>query len=155
MKLFLVRHGEAEPYRQQDATRQLTARGIKQATWTAQAIAQRMQPDVLLVSPYKRAQQTLRPIQLLFPDVPVHVVQGITPDDDATQALEQLAQYQGQSVVVVCHMNVVAGLASLMTGERFDPFSLAEARLFEQEMLSAGLSTEHYRLIPPAFSDGV
>lgn len=155
MKLFLVRHGEAEPYRQQDATRQLTAKGIKQAAWTAQAIAARMQPDLLLVSPYKRAQQTLRPLQQLFPDVPVHVVHGITPDDDAAQALAQLAQYQGQSVVVVCHMNIVAHLASLMTGEAFDPFSLAEARVFEQEMLSIGLSTECYRLLPPAFSDGV
>jgi phosphohistidine phosphatase len=155
MKLFLVRHGEAEPYQTQDDTRQLTARGVKQAMWVAQAIADRIRPDVFLVSPYQRAQQTLQPLRQLFPEVPVHVVQGITPDDDAKMALTLLAQYQGQTMVVVCHMNIVAHLASLLTQEVFDPFGLAELRMFEQDLLGLGMSTERYRLIPPAFSDGV
>lgn len=57
MKLWLLRHGEAEPQARRDAERRLTAHGIKEALKSAAQLAG--QPlDGILASPYVRAQET-------------------------------------------------------------------------------------------------
>ena len=64
MRLILVRHGEADPNRSGlDSVRQLTERGHRQAELTAQYIAEQFKPDLFVVSPYIRAQQTLSYLQ--------------------------------------------------------------------------------------------
>ena len=70
MQLILVRHGEAERQTQDDATRRLTERGQRQADWTAQQVLARYRPDRLVVSPLKRAKQTMQAFRQQLPDVP-------------------------------------------------------------------------------------
>ena len=109
-----------------------------------------IQPDVFVVSPLLRAQETLAHLQHYFNDVPVMLCDKIKPEDDAKLAVEWLAQLPYESIVVVCHMNVVAHISSLLTAEAFHPYALAEARIYEQAVIATGLSTQLKSFIPNA-----
>lgn len=149
MQLTLVRHGEASPaVNGNDDKRPLTRRGHKQAQHTAEYLKDMIKPDVFVVSPLLRAQETLVHLQHYFNDVPVLVCNKIKPEDDAKSAVEWLSQLPYESIVVVCHMNVVAHISSLLTSESFHPYALAEARIYEQAVIAAGLSTQLKSFIP-------
>ncbi len=148
MKIILMRHGQAEDATRPDSARQLTDLGQQQATQTADYINSHYSPDYFVVSPYIRAQQTLAQLQACMMGVPVSVQGNITPNDDARIALAELATIEAQCMVVVCHMSIVAYLASLLTGDSPESFSLAEARVFEMEFVLAGMATEIDRFTP-------
>ncbi|WP_425918607.1 phosphohistidine phosphatase SixA [Acinetobacter sp. TSRC1-2] len=149
MQLTLVRHGEASPaVNGNDDKRPLTKRGHKQAQQTAAYLKDMIKPDVFVVSPLVRAQETLAHLQHYFNNVPVLVCNKIKPEDDAKSAVEWLSQLPYESIVVVCHMNVVAHISSLLTLESFNPYALAEARIYEQAVIAAGLSTQLKSFIP-------
>ena len=149
MQLTLVRHGEASPaVNGNDDKRPLTKRGHKQAQQTAEYLKDMIKPDVFVVSPLLRAQETLARLQHYFHDVPVLVCNKIKPEDDSKSAVEWLSQLPYESIVVVCHMNVVAHISSLLTSESFNPYALAEARIYEQAVIAAGLSTQLKSFIP-------
>ena len=149
MQLTLVRHGEASAaVNGNDDKRPLTRRGHKQAQHTAEYLKDMIKPDVFVVSPLLRAQETLAHLQHYFNDVPVLVCNKIKPEDDAKSAVEWLSQLPYESIVVVCHMNVVAHISSLLASESFHPYALAEARIYEQAVIAAGLSTQLKSFIP-------
>lgn len=152
MQLILMRHGEAEPYQANDAVRNLTMRGVAQAHLTAQQVLAKYQPDVLVASPYLRAQQTVAAFQEKLPQLALHILDDITPDADPQIALDALSvlssKYSTQCMVVVCHMNVIAYIAGLLLDEDPEIFGLAEARVFEQSMILLGLSIETARFVP-------
>ena len=151
MQLTLVRHGEAAPpINGSDTKRPLTQRGHLQAEQTAEFLKELIVPDVFVVSPLLRAQETLAHIQHYFKDVPVLICDKIKPEDDAKSAVEWLSQLPYENIIVVCHMNVVAHIAEQLTLENFNPFALAEARLYEQTVIANGLSTQQKAFIPTA-----
>ncbi len=151
MQLTLVRHGEAaRPMMGNDSARPLTERGHLQAEQTADFLKDIIRPEVFVVSPLLRAQETLAHLQKHFPDVPVVVCNTIKPDDDAKTAVEWLSQLPYESIAVVCHMNVVAHIASILLSESFNPYALAEARIYEQAVIASGLSTQIKSFIPAA-----
>lgn len=149
MELILVRHGEAHPaIAGNDIKRPLTARGHEQAKQTAEFVQQHIQPDIFVVSPLLRAQETLSHIQSYFPDVEVLICDRIKPDDDPEDAIEWLSVLPHQHIVVVCHMNVIGGIAQKLTLDVYDGFALAEARVYDQTVIANGLSTEKSRFSP-------
>ena len=151
MQLTLIRHGEAAaPVNGNDEKRPLTRRGHLQAAQTATFLKDQAAPDIFVVSPLLRAQETLAHIQLYFKDVPVLICDNIKPEDDAKIAIEWLSQLPFENIVVVCHMNVIAHIAEQLTDEYFNPFALAEARIYEQIVIAKGLSTERKVFIPQA-----
>lgn len=151
MQLTLIRHGEASlAVNGNDDKRPLTERGHRQAQQTANFLKDIIQPDVFVVSPLLRAQETLAHLQYYFPHVPVLICNQIKPEDDAKLAVEWLSQLPYESIVVVCHMNVVAHISALLTLEDFDPYALAEARIYEQTVIANGLSTQLNGYIPNA-----
>ena len=151
MQLTLIRHGEAAPaVMGNDHQRPLTERGHIQAQETADFLKNIIQPDVFVVSPLLRAQETLAHLQHYFNAVPVMLCDKIKPEDDAKLAVEWLSQLPYESIVVVCHMNVVAHISSLLTAEAFHPYALAEARIYEQAVIATGLSTQLKSFIPNA-----
>ena len=83
-----------------------------------------------------------------MPNVPATVQDNITPSDDAHDALAVLANVEAECLVVVCHMSIVANLASLLTGDSPEAFALAEARIFETEFIMSGMATEKDRFVP-------
>lgn len=149
MQLTLVRHGEAAPsLNGNDYKRPLTERGHAQAQQTANFLKDIVKPDIFVVSPLLRAQETLAHLQKHFHDVNVLICDKIKPDDDAKQAIDWLAQLPFENIVVVCHMNVVAHIAEQLTHENFHPYALAEARIYEQSVIAQGLSTQQKAFIP-------
>lgn len=150
MQLILVRHGEAGRQFVHDAERTLTALGEQQAASIAQQVLERYSPDRLICSPLLRAQQTMQAFARLCPEVPVQQVDGIKPEDDPAQALMALAALEGRCIVVVCHMDIIARMAALLLEDWPQPFGLAEARVLEMPVISAGMATERERLWPVA-----
>lgn len=151
MKIILMRHGQAEDYKHPDSSRQLTEFGHLQAKQSAEYLLDRYQPDLFVVSPFDRAQQTLAALSALKPNVPIRIHDNITPSDDARAALAGLAEVAEGTVecmVVVCHMSIVAKLAALLIGETPEPFALAEARVFEMEFVAADMGKEIDRFVP-------
>lgn len=148
MKIILMRHGQAEDETRPDSARQLTDYGQQQAAQTADYITKHYTADCLVVSPYDRAQQTLAQLQSRAPEVPVMVQDNITPSDDAKVALAALANIEAECLVVVCHMSIVANIASLLTGHSPEAFSLAEARVFDMEFAMTGMANEIDRFVP-------
>lgn len=158
MQLTLVRHGEAAPSLDgHDEKRPLTARGHEQAKQTAQHLTDYFNrnleqanalPDIFVVSPLLRAQETLLYIQAHFPNVETLICDKIKPDDDARDAIAWLEKLPFENIVVVCHMNVVAHIAEQLTHEHFFAFNLAEARIYQQAVIANGLSTQIRSFIP-------
>ncbi len=153
MKMILMRHGQAADYTHPDSARQLTDYGHQQAAQTADYIMEHYHPDHFVVSPYDRAQQTLAELQaraaeVFVDDIPASVQDNITPEDDANAALIELGHIEAQCLVVVCHMSIIANLASLLTGDSPEAFSLAEARVFEMEFVMSGMAKEIDRFVP-------
>ena len=149
MQLTLIRHGEAAAaVNQNDEKRPLTQRGHEQAKQTADFVQTQIQPDVFVVSPLLRAQQTLAHLQAHFPNIPVVICDTIKPEDDAKTAIEWLSYLPYDSIVVVCHMNVVAHMEAKLLSDQFDPFQLAEARIYEQAVIAMGFSTLKQKFIP-------
>ena len=157
MQLILVRHGEAEAYQVNDAIRNLTVFGVAQAHSTASQVLAKYQPDLLVASPYLRAQHTAAAFQEILhqkalPHVALHTLDLITPDADPRIAVDALSalqiQYSAQCMVVVCHMNVIAYIAGLLLDVEAESFGLAEARVLEQPMILLDLSVEKARFVP-------
>ena len=148
MKIILMRHGQAEDYSHPDSARQLTGYGHQQAAQTADYIIKHYNPDHFVVSPYDRAQQTLAELQTRAPHVPASIQDNITPVDEAHAALIELSHIEAECLVVVCHMSIIANLASLLTGDSPESFSLSEARVFEMEFVMSEMAKESDRFIP-------
>ena len=148
MKLILMRHGQAEAYKDSDKNRQLTEFGFAQAQQTAEYIMNKYQPNIFIVSPYDRAQQTLAAFTKIAPNTEVSVHADITPSDNAMIALNNLADVQGDCVLVVCHMPIVAKLAALVTADTPEFYALAEARVFDLDIIAADMGREIDRFIP-------
>ncbi|MCU1716944.1 phosphohistidine phosphatase SixA [Pseudomonas sp. 5P_3.1_Bac2] len=142
MKLWLLRHGEAEPTRTLDEARCLTAYGRQQARQAAALLASRSVP-LMLVSPYVRAQQTADEVcaQLDFKGQRLSVP-WLTPDSEVRQVLSELDAYPQAELLLVTHQPLVGSLAGwLLHGHRQQPLAMGTASLAELDgpALAAGL----------------
>ncbi|MDC9612441.1 phosphohistidine phosphatase SixA [Xenorhabdus khoisanae] len=117
MYVFIMRHGDAALDSISDATRELTPRGCiesqKMAYWLEQ-----QEPDIdsVLVSPYIRAEQTLKVVReyLTLPNNE-EVLDELTPSGDVALVASylQVLSIQGhKSVLVVSHLPLVGYLVS-------------------------------------------
>ncbi|UGA53966.1 phosphohistidine phosphatase SixA [Vibrio sp. VB16] len=118
MKVFIMRHGEAEHYAASDAERELTNHGRSQST--AVAIACKKQGfedfDLVLVSPYIRAQQTWETISSLFSAKEIQTYEEITPYGDSEEASSYVAAVAQvkklESILMVSHLPLVGYLTA-------------------------------------------
>jgi phosphohistidine phosphatase len=142
MKLWLLRHGEAEPRARTDAERNLTAAGrLEVQNSAAHLHGQPLQ--VILVSPYQRAQQTAEIVReaLGFTGA-VETVPWLTPESDPNDAMLYLDRRNEQNLLLVTHQPFVGALGGwLVNGHRDTPLPMATASLAELdgEHLAAGL----------------
>ncbi|MFW2177363.1 MULTISPECIES: SixA phosphatase family protein [unclassified Moraxella] len=157
MKIILTRHGDAGAYTLPDHERNLSDLGKAQATQTAHWLADYAKkngsPTLFISSPYNRAYQTCEIVKQGFPTVPHTVFEHITPDDDAKIAIDGLYPLvedlaEDSCVVIVCHMNIIAYMASILTGDTPESFGLAEARVFKAEVFAPNLAVEIERFSP-------
>ncbi len=118
MKIFIMRHGEAEHFASSDAERNLTENGISSSVAVAKACVEQgfREFDTVLVSPYVRAQQTWKAISKHFNASDVQTCDDITPygqSDDVFYFVCALAETQNlESVLLVSHLPLVGYLTS-------------------------------------------
>ncbi|MGE8393422.1 phosphohistidine phosphatase SixA [Pseudomonas sp. BIGb0427] len=144
MKLWVLRHGEAEQRANTDAERRLTAHGREQVLRSAaQLLGQPLQ--VILASPYVRAQQTAALVhEALGFGKPVQTVPWLTPDSDPHAVISELESLGVNEVLLVSHQPLVGNLVSLLAhGSRQPPAPMSTASLaeLEGEWPLAGLMT--------------
>ncbi|AMB80445.1 phosphohistidine phosphatase SixA [Pseudomonas paraversuta] len=132
MKIWILRHGEAQPHARRDAERELTVKGREQVLHSAARLLD--QPlDSILASPYVRAQQTAELVRNALGFAPQLIsVPWLTPDSDPRQALSQLPD--SGNVLLVTHQPFVGDLISLlMHGHMRQPQPMHTASLAELE----------------------
>jgi phosphohistidine phosphatase len=70
-RLVLIRHSKAQPNGPSDAERELSPRGLRDATAIGEWLAgQGIDPDHVVISPARRTQQTWAQIAGVLPDAP-------------------------------------------------------------------------------------
>lgn len=113
MRLFLMRHGEAEPQAARDADRALNEAGRR----AVQRKLVFLEPvESFYCSPYKRAQQTASIIQSTVQAKPV-TDPRLTPDQPVAKVLELLQSLDTGSCLIVGHNPLLSQLASVLVGE--------------------------------------
>ncbi|RUO21254.1 phosphohistidine phosphatase SixA [Aliidiomarina iranensis] len=125
MKVFVMRHGEAKAPAMQlgrvepDSARELTEQGHLEAIQAAEWLAQQASKiDLVIVSPYVRAQQTYAEVAKLVSAEVVEVSAEITPESDpemfASALLARLQIEPAETVLLVSHMPFVCYLTSYL-----------------------------------------
>jgi phosphohistidine phosphatase len=139
VKLYLIRHGEAEAGAPDDMKRKLTARGESHAQGAANWLAKQIRGPVRLwASPYLRTQQTATPIaKALGVELVAHTC--LQPDMTPQKVVDDLAN-ESQDIILVTHLPLVGRLASLLIeGAVFDqPWSPAEIWQLEGDIFAPG-----------------
>jgi phosphohistidine phosphatase len=134
VKLWVLRHGEAQPRANTDAERKLTAHGREQVLHSAaRLLGQPLQ--AIVASPYIRAQQTAALVHAaLGLAEPVYTVPWLTPESDPQQVCTELGHLGLSHVLLVSHQPLVGSLVCLLAhGHSQHPAPLSTASLAELE----------------------
>lgn len=124
MKLYIMRHGQANPLAGSDSQRTLCETGRFQSAQMAKWLALSVDRfSITFCSPYVRAQQTLELVSQSFkaPDQALELPE-LTPDADPVLAADSIlayaAQVKAENALVVSHLPLVGLLvAELCPGE--------------------------------------
>lgn len=119
MRIYIMRHGEAETFAPTDAERPLTGRGQQHSEQMALQLASQLADglDLVWVSPYLRAQQTWQVMARHLPaPEKLMTVDEITPygqaEDVAAYLKAMITVEQPQTVLIVSHLPLVGYLAA-------------------------------------------
>ena len=132
MKLWILRHGEAQAHARTDAERNLTEQGRGEALRSAAHLIG--QPvSAIIASPYVRAQQTAQLVRDALGFEPqIRTVPWLTPDSNPLHVLEKLDT--DDNVLLVSHQPLVGSLISLLLqGHLRQPQPMFTASLAELE----------------------
>lgn len=150
MRIIIMRHGQAVNQAATDALRPLTDKGQHDARAVGQWLVRQLQqaeiasekePEIVLVSPYVRAQQTAAQVLAVAPQWPREEADWITPDNVPSQVIRQLAARSESAIMLVSHQPLVSGLLAMLIGEEAASaiaFTPATAVILEGEMIGFG-----------------
>ena len=132
MKLWILRHGEAQYRARTDAERELTDHGRQEVlSSAAHLLGQPLR--WIIASPYVRAQQTAEVVRqaLGFADSIV-TVPWLTPESDPRKVLDNLDLYAADNVLLASHQPLVGSLIGLAVhGNVQQPHTMRTASLAE------------------------
>lgn len=114
MRIWILRHGQAESMAASDPLRALTEQGRAEVEAMLQVFGN--EPlDAILASPYRRAQQTAELVSCgLGHSRGVATAAWLTPDDNPAQVLDFLAERGERHLLLVSHQPLVGQLISLL-----------------------------------------
>jgi phosphohistidine phosphatase len=127
VKLYLMRHGEAESYAKADSARALTNTGRAAVASKASLLPA---IDQMIVSPYLRALQTAD--ILVGEGVSVNhrlVEDRVLPDCEVMPILESLIDTKRKNQLIVAHNPLLSYLVRLLCGAQVGQVSLATANI--------------------------
>lgn len=149
MQLLIMRHGEAG-WHTLDQERELTEHGrLAVAEVAAQIAESPWRPTLIWSSPYVRARQTAAIVSEIL-NCPVEEKLFITPDDDPGACLDALIEQHESPLMVVSHMPLVGGLATLLVDahRRGIPFMTAQAVALEMPVVGPGCADLKAQFLP-------
>jgi len=115
VKLYLFRHGEAEPAVTGDPERHLTAAGSRRNRATGELFAARgARIEQALVSPYVRARETAADLEAVLGNLNFQESHLITPDADVSGIIGFLGTDGVESTLLVGHNPLLSRLMSLL-----------------------------------------
>lgn len=136
MRIWVLRHGEAERQTQYDPDRVLTARGSEDAKNAGLVLSKYVSNALqICASPYKRAQQTAQAAALALPHQQIATVNWLTPDIDPREVLKFIELLPNSDILLVSHQPLVSALVGVLidgdyrAGPSMSPASLAELEL--------------------------
>lgn len=143
MRVWILRHGQAEPSAINDAERRLTDAGRAEVADMAEQLAGHAL-EAIIASPYRRAQQTaeLMREQLGFRRS-IITVEWLTPDSDPFAVLDELADRVEGEVLLVSHQPLVGQLLSLLVDghrQRHYPMPTAALACLEMPLPAVGVA---------------
>ena len=154
MKVFIMRHGEAEVVASSDETRRLTYYGRKQSISQGLWLKTHLNSTALsiqkvIVSPYVRAQETFELVNSALDNIlnDVETWSGITPYGNATLVADYLSVLQEQgieSVLLVSHLPLVGSIVSELYGKR-NPISFYPSTIVQIDWNGEKGTIETYR----------
>lgn len=130
MRLWLLRHGHAEPHASGDAQRRLTAHGRQEVVQSAAQLIGRPL-EAVLCSPYVRAQQTAGLVlEALQSSLTLEVVPWLTPESSLREVLGHLAARPEAEILLVSHQPLIGDLGGMLEhGHRQQPLPMGTASL--------------------------
>lgn len=143
IRLWVLRHGQAEPRAASDAERALTERGDADAHAVAAWLERQPQrPQRILASPYRRAQQTAAAVGEAL-KLNVTTAPEPIPDADPVAIADWLSQ-QGDSLLLVSHQPLLSALVGWLVAGRVragPPLETASLVCMEGDVCAPGCLT--------------
>lgn len=152
MKIYLLRHADAEGVRTTDAARELTELGFDQAKLAGRfCVRSGIAPALILTSPYRRARQTADCVGEalgIAPQNAAFLASGMEPET----GLEELRAYQQLGeLMIVGHQPDLSLLAAVLLGlEDADRLAVGKASLMCIEAARVGPGEGMLRFFVPA-----
>ncbi|MFJ2367590.1 phosphohistidine phosphatase SixA [Pseudomonas sp. NPDC087697] len=142
MKVWVLRHGQAEPHARSDAERELTQQGREEVLRSAaQLIGQPIQ--AIIASPYMRAQQTAQLVREALGFEPeIRTVPWLAPDNNPLTVVDQLDS--AENILLVSHNPLVGNLIGFLQHGHLrapQPMSTASLAELEADLPLAGAMT--------------
>ena len=134
MKVWLLRHGEAEAQAVNDSERRLTPHGRDEVEAVSAVLIGR--PLIAIyASPYVRAQESAAIVKRITAcPGDLITVPWLTPETSPKMAFEQMSHEDDRDVLFVAHQPLLGALSALLAhGETSRPFALSTAALVELE----------------------
>jgi phosphohistidine phosphatase len=151
MLLILLRHAEAVDRAADDASRQLTAKGIDQAARVAKYLRRKqLLPDLVVCSPVTRAKQTAVLVAEAV-DRPLELDADLRPGMAPDAGLGVLARHETDGILlVVGHEPDLSGLASVLLGsDRAGMLHLRKASITGIELARAARGCGELQFLVP------
>ncbi len=141
MKLYIMRHGQAQPVAPSDKERVLTETGRQESLIMTKWLAKHQTNfDLTFVSPYLRALETFEIASQIIENKPQHhVLEELTPDSSPETCGDTLlaycAQIKATSALVVSHLPLVGLLvADLCKGAIMPSFTTSSIACVELDL---------------------
>ncbi|TWX56319.1 phosphohistidine phosphatase SixA [Colwellia hornerae] len=144
MRIFVMRHGQAQSIAPSDLSRELTSDGQDEAEIMAKKLVDQKQHfDAIFVSPYVRAQQTAKIVKnILSTATTLTTLEFITPEDSAKQMHNYIdvafIDNPQANVLIVSHMPLVCYLVEEFTcGQHAPLFETASIAVIDYDISAA------------------
>jgi len=137
MRIYIMRHGQAEAIAVNDKERALTEHGVQEVSQKAVWLKEQIKSlDCVLVSPYRRAQQTWLTLKNVLPSEKVIVCNDIVPNGSAEQVYDYICalilEYKLENLLVISHLPLVSFVLELLASDAGAPiFITAEVACIE------------------------
>lgn len=144
MKLFILRHGQAEPQKTTDEVRELTDKGCEDTARVVSARVRDLQTVAQIwASPLVRAQQTANIALNYLSALEIHTSDLIIPEANPVIAMNwlQSINQQNLSILLVSHQPFVGELVNKLCGKSADYYPMGTSSLaaIDVSVVAAGM----------------